>query len=310
MSMHRVGFLTERGVFTDSDGLYLVPDGRPVIAPPSVKTNFVEVPGSSGTLDLSQSLTGYPLYGNREGDLKFHVLNDKPISWAELYQQLMSAFHGQRSQVVLEDDPDYRYEGTLAIGEWVSNNDGTWSDVTIHYTLDPYKYYQYDTDVTRTLSNGSWQFDFQDGSIGAMPMVPEITVSNIVVTTTTTTVNIGGSGSGSSGSGSSGSSGSNSGDDGIIVLDGNGDDSGSGSSGSGSSGSSGTTQTITEVTGGIYLTASNTELGINNLTKHITANGTYKFYDMIFSKLSNNNINSLTISGSGRVQVHYRRGEL
>ena len=92
---------------------YLVPDGRLSIAPPSVKTTFVEVPGGSGSLDLSQLLTSYPLYKNREGELKFHVLNDKPYTWSELYHEIVNSIHGKKLKIVLEDDPDYYYEGIL-----------------------------------------------------------------------------------------------------------------------------------------------------------------------------------------------------
>lgn len=299
--VHGITFETERGAQFTTDDLYLVPDGRPVIAPPPVKTNIVEIPGASGALDLSRTLTGYPTYGNREGDLNFHVLNDKPLSWIELYNILMYRLHGVKCKVFLEDEPDYYYYGTLSIGEWISNNDGTWSDVTIHYVLDPYKYNNTEVNISHTCSNNSWTVPLTD--IGTMPTILEITVTNIV---TQTIVHD------NSSSGSSGSSGSNSndGDDGIIVLDGNGDDSGSSGSGSGSGSSSGGTNTQTvEVTGGLTLTANNVELGIT-LSKHITTNGTFKFYDMIFSKMNPNNVNSLVISGSGTVGVKYRKGML
>ena len=222
---------------------YLVPDGRLFIAPPEVKTTFVDVPGVSGSLDLSQLLTNYPLYNNREGDLSFHVLNEKPYSWIELYQEIANYLHGKRLKVVIEDDPDYYYEGILKLNAWTNNNDGTWSDITIGYILDPYKYYKNDKTYQYTVSNSSKYLDFQDNSIGQMPVVPEIKVTSV-------------------------------------------------------SGS------------GLTVVANNVELGISNLTKTITHTGTYKFYDIVLSKIASTNVSTLSISGTGTFKVSFRKGEL
>lgn len=122
---------------------HLVPDGRPVIAMPEVRKNYVEVPGMSGSLDLSESLTGYPLYEKREGELKFHVLNG--YNWIDIYSKIAAYLHGKKHKMVLEDDPNWYYEGRFHIVEWISNNDGTWSDITIGYNLDPYKKFHLDS---------------------------------------------------------------------------------------------------------------------------------------------------------------------
>ena len=158
---------------------FLISDGRPIIVPPSTKDNLVEIPGASGSLDLSQLLTGYPLYGNREGSIKFHVLNEKPYTWHDLYQEILAYLHGKRLQLILEDDPDYYYEGVFKVNEWVSNNDGTWSDITIGYILDPYKYYKTLKTYTLTVSGTTSILEFQDNSIGRMPIVPSIQVTSV-----------------------------------------------------------------------------------------------------------------------------------
>lgn len=123
-----------KNTFTD---WHLVPDSRPVINMPEPYTDFVEIPGMSGTLDLSETLTGYPTYKNREGELKFHVLNG--YNWIDIYSSIAAYIHGKRLKLVLEDDPNWYYEGRFSVKEWESNNDGTWSDITIGYNLDPYK---------------------------------------------------------------------------------------------------------------------------------------------------------------------------
>lgn len=171
--------------FGDKDAFsdwHLVPSSRPVIAMPNVKTTVVEVPGASGAVDLSELLTGYPLYQNRTGELDFHVLNDYTDdydSWSDLYEEMANYLHGKNMKVVLEDDPDYYYEGRIALAQWISNNDGTWSDVKFQYDFDPYKYYKNDKVYTRSMSSTPVYLDFQDDSIGRMPVVPTFTVSGI-----------------------------------------------------------------------------------------------------------------------------------
>lgn len=116
----------------------LIPLSRPVIAAPQPKTNFVEVPGASGSLDLSTVLTSYPLYGNRSGSLEFAVSNDF-WPWHKMYETLMSFFQGHTLQMTLEDDPDYYYEGIFSVNSWTSKSDGTWSTVKLDYNCQPYK---------------------------------------------------------------------------------------------------------------------------------------------------------------------------
>lgn len=164
---------------------HLVPDSRPVIIMPEIKAVTVDVPGSNGILDLSESLTGYPVYSNRSGSIKFHVLNDiEP--WQKLYARVAQYLHGKQRTLVLEDDPEYYYQGRMGIA-WTSNNNGTWSDLEIKYDLEPYKYY-YKTSVEEdpemykdiTVNNTTKVLDLSNEyNIGSIPVVPEFVVSNI-----------------------------------------------------------------------------------------------------------------------------------
>ena len=119
------------------DDWHLVPTSRPLVAVPSIKTHYVDIPGGDGQLDLTTALAGRPLYGNRSGSWEFLVMNGYQ-SWELLYSDIMNYLHGQTFQVILDDDPDYYYEGRLAVGGWQSPKD--WSRVTINYNLAPYKF--------------------------------------------------------------------------------------------------------------------------------------------------------------------------
>lgn len=148
--------------------LHLVPTSRPVINPPTVKTKQIEVPGANGVIDLTESLTPYPVYNNRQGSIEFAVLNDK-MNWQVLYSKIMNLLHGRKAKMILEDDPGWYYEGRWAVNNWTSNNDGTWSNVTLDYDLYPYKL-DVNTSIDGSAESGTdrWKwspFSFVDGVI-------------------------------------------------------------------------------------------------------------------------------------------------
>lgn len=120
------------------DDWHLVPDGRPVVSMPEPKLTTINIPGRNGLLDLSESIRKFPVFSNRTGSWKFHVLNDK-IYWVTLYERIATYLHGKYMQVILEDDPGWYYQGRIMVKNWVSNNNGTWSDVELGYSLEPYK---------------------------------------------------------------------------------------------------------------------------------------------------------------------------
>lgn len=118
------------------DDWRLVPASRPVFNPPAQKVKTLEIPGGDGVIDLSQSLTGYPVYQNRTGSIEFIVMNDfKP--WHMAYSDIMDYLHGQKLRAILEDDPEYFYEGRFVVNAWKSEKD--WSRITIDYDVGPYE---------------------------------------------------------------------------------------------------------------------------------------------------------------------------
>ena len=62
--------VTIDGLHTWRD-LYLIPICRPVVQPPIEKTKTLDIEGMNGEADLSHGLTGYPVFGSREGSWQF-----------------------------------------------------------------------------------------------------------------------------------------------------------------------------------------------------------------------------------------------
>lgn len=115
---------------------HVVPTSRPLVNPPEVATEYVEIPGSDGALDFTEALAGKPIYKTRTGSWEFMVLNGYQ-DWVVLYDHLLTYLHGHEFDVVLVDDPYNVYHGRLTLNEWRSEEHN--STITIDYTLEPYK---------------------------------------------------------------------------------------------------------------------------------------------------------------------------
>lgn len=121
---------------------HLIPASRPVVNPPPVKTNMIEIPGADGTLDLTESLAGRAVFGDRTGSWTFYVDNDH-ATWSSIYSSIMGYLHGKQLTCYLEDDPSFYYEGRFSVNQWLSES---WnSKIVINYEVGPYKLYSLDT---------------------------------------------------------------------------------------------------------------------------------------------------------------------
>jgi len=140
------------------DDWHLIPATRPLVNPPTIKTNMINIPGGDGVLDLTESLAGRPTYNNRTGSWTFYVQNGFR-NWFDLYSEIMAYLHGQEFKAILEDDPEYYYEGRFSVNQWKSDKD--WSQIVIDYNVGPYK-----KNINRTGSDWLWDpFNFETGVI-------------------------------------------------------------------------------------------------------------------------------------------------
>lgn len=150
------------------DDWALVAKKRPFIAPPTPKTNFIEIPGSSTKLDFSEAITGYPTYENRTGSIEF-MITDQYISnqtqrWRAKYSEIMTYISGRHLKMILEDDPNYFYEGRFYVESYKPGSTPTdsFSTISINYDVGPYKWSVLDS----LDDNWLWDpFSFVDGVI-------------------------------------------------------------------------------------------------------------------------------------------------
>lgn len=117
--------------------LHLVPNSRPLVNPPKAKTEYIDIPGSNGKLDLTTALTGYVSYENREGSWDFTVAQENYGEWYKRYSELLSWLNGEELEISLYDEPYFFYKGRFDLEKWESGQGA--SAVTIFYSLYPYK---------------------------------------------------------------------------------------------------------------------------------------------------------------------------
>lgn len=138
------------------DSWHMVPTKRPSIEPPDVKTFYGSIPGADGEQDLTEALSGRPLFGMRKGSIEFLILNGyRP--WNDLYTELLMYFHGQKRDMILEDDLAFFYRGRFTLSNYDSQEN--YSRITLNYVLEPYK-----RDINTYVSSWLWDpFDFTTG---------------------------------------------------------------------------------------------------------------------------------------------------
>lgn len=136
----------------------LILKSRPVISPPSPKTLYIDIPGSDGVLDLTESLTGDVKFENRTITCEFNVIDNRK-RWSNIYSEILDYLHGQRMKIMLDEDPTYYYVGRCQVNEWKS--DKVTSLITIEGNVEPYK-----LEVCGSLDDWEWDsFNFETGII-------------------------------------------------------------------------------------------------------------------------------------------------
>ena len=133
---------------------------------PEPQTNFVEIPGRDGALDLSEAF-GTVRYSDRV--IKLTLYTRAP------FDTLISAFaadvHGRRMNVIFDRDPTFYYDARITI-EDIERHWG-YCELSLECRAKPYKLEQFETAIT-VLPTGIATVTLTNTR---MPVVPSITVS-------------------------------------------------------------------------------------------------------------------------------------
>lgn len=157
------------------------------IGQPIIKTEYVEVLGSDGQLDLTEAF-GDIKYNNRKLTFVFSIKEDKE-DYLTLYSGILSNIHGKKMKIVLDDDPNFYYIGRVNVSDY--NSSKRIGNITIEVDAEPYKYKQIFTIVTRTVS-GTLTVDYPNLRKQVIPKF--VTNAAVTITYNGNTYTISGSG--------------------------------------------------------------------------------------------------------------------
>ena len=144
---------------TKTYGLIVAPYEIPM---PPPRTDYVEIPGRNGSLDLSEAY-GSVLYQDRIIPITLYAIGlyDTALS------DFINAVHGKRMQITFSKDSTWYYNGRVNVNA-ITRQDG-YCEIGLEITAEPYKLAQTETKVSRT-GNGTVTLNN-----GQMPVVPVIT---------------------------------------------------------------------------------------------------------------------------------------
>lgn len=131
---------------------HAVPSSRPHPEPPEVKTNYVDIPGANGSIDMSEAVAGHILYQNVKGDIELILRNgypgtgpdylDKDKPWFEVYNDMLNFLHGKVCKIVFEDlvNPENKigwyWEGRTTVSSITSEK--MYTKIKIDYNAYPF----------------------------------------------------------------------------------------------------------------------------------------------------------------------------
>lgn len=161
------------------------------IGDPEQQTSFVTVPGSNVQIDMSEALTGRPVFKSREINVKLSGVAGK-YDWSALYSSMRNNIEGRVCRLQFSDDAAYFWRGRVHI-ENTDSFIGVGSFELSVPEAEPYKY-----DVLSSSDAWLWDpFNFETGVIysltaievdgsetvklpkGHMPVAPEFVCSDI-----------------------------------------------------------------------------------------------------------------------------------
>lgn len=166
-------------------GLILLADLS--IEAPERKTNYIDIIGADGVIDVSNYPLGRPTYNRRQ--VKFNLF--KGVNDVELRQiraDLMNKYHGKEVEVVLPDDTTHCFKGIFSCGEQSGYGMGT---INIIIDAEPYRYKVDETVVTANLSSTAQEIVLPNEAMIIVPVITAENEANLILNGNSYTVSAG-----------------------------------------------------------------------------------------------------------------------
>lgn len=113
------------------------------VEPAEPKLNMIEIPGADGAVDLTEQPGGQVKYKTRKITWTFALYPGE--NWDAKHRQVSNVLNGRRCDITLDTDPEYYYQGRLAVKKY--NVDRSLRQIIVEAICQPYKLRQLMTQV-------------------------------------------------------------------------------------------------------------------------------------------------------------------
>ena len=141
------------------------------IAPASPKTNYIDIPGGDGSLDLTEAF-GEVKYSDRTHTftLTMNPAGDlSETAWEEKKTEVSNRLNGLACRITLDKDPDYYWIGRCVVDSYKS--DKRIRQFVVVATVRPYKYKQSETVHTFDLTDAEQTVTLQNSRKSVCPVI-------------------------------------------------------------------------------------------------------------------------------------------
>lgn len=143
-----------------------------VPVPATPKTNYIDITGGNGSLDLTEGL-GEVKYKDRDFSFTFSINPSEKMSFDEKVSQVSNALNGKKCKITLDRDPEYYWEGRCIIDKYAQNKN--LKQISVKATVRPHKLKQNETVASFDLTTEEKEITLKNGK---KSVVPEITCTD------------------------------------------------------------------------------------------------------------------------------------
>lgn len=136
------------------------------IGAPSPKVETIDIPGGDGALDYTEYF-GEVKYNTRKLKFNFSTIVHQD-EFLGLFSKIQGAIHGRRLKIILDDDPDFYYDGRITVDSWKA--DKNIGKITVECDCEPYKYKINKTTVTNEVTDSA-ELTFANSRKSVVPAI-------------------------------------------------------------------------------------------------------------------------------------------
>lgn len=185
--MERFLIINEKNSYYDWHSILTKKD----ITPPEIKTNYVDIGGMSGSLDLTEALTGEITYKDRTISASLWTNHGTRKDRVALLTDIRYFMHGRKVNIIEPDDPEHYFIGRAKIKS--ESNNLAYAEIAIEFTCDPWRYALNESERIVNVDSSN-AVDVVINNNGVKTLCPTIAVTgniNIIYDGTTTPLTAG-----------------------------------------------------------------------------------------------------------------------